>query len=123
TAGNFVDHQFAGAPAGFYADIPAGIMKGIRMLLHPWFIILFLLFSGHQIAQKLLELKHVLLDSYLDPLLLMPLLLHLVLWERRYLFNKGQSYTLPLKDIIILLVIVSVLSEYALPLWSSAFTA
>lgn len=93
------------------------------MLVNPRFIVPFLLFLGHQLAQKALGFHQAFIDSYLDPLLLMPILLHLILWERRYLFDRGADYQLPLSDIILILILVSVLTEHAFPLWNDAFTA
>lgn len=93
-----------------------------QMLVRPWFIGMLLLFSIHQIMQKVLGVNVLLLDSFLDPLLFMPILLHLVLGERRFLFKKGSYYILSWKQIICILVFVSVICEFLFPSWNDSFT-
>ncbi|MFC3197737.1 hypothetical protein ACFOET_08945 [Parapedobacter deserti] len=61
--------------------------------------------------------------SHLDPLLFMPILLQLVLLERRTVFRKGDAYVLPVLHIAILFFVVSVFAEYLFPRWSGRFTA
>ena len=92
------------------------------MLTKPWFIGILTLVAAHQVTQKMLGLNVAILDYYFDPLLFMPILLHLILWERRFLFRKGIRYVLPWNQIISTLVFVSVLCEYFFPRWSNNFT-
>lgn len=93
-----------------------------QMLVRPWFIWMLVVFSIHQIMQKVLDINILFLDSFLDPLLFMPILLHLMLWERRFLFGKGPCYILSWKRIICILVFVSVLCEFLYPYWDDSFT-
>lgn len=93
-----------------------------HMLFRPWFIGVLLLFSMHQIMQKVLGINMLLLDSFLDPLLFMPILLHLMLWERRFLFGKGSHYILSRQRIVCIWLFVSVLCELLFPYWSDRFT-
>lgn len=94
----------------------------IRMLIRPWFIGFLIVALSHQIAQKLLHFQFPLADSYLDPLLFLPILLHLFLWERRYIWKKGSSYKLKWREIFLVFIVVSVFAEYFFPIWSSSFT-
>lgn len=82
-------------------------------------IILFLL---HQYVQKIARLSFPMIDSYLDPLLFMPILLTLITWERR-LFYKNRLYHLPWTHIFGYLLLVSVLCEVVLPMWTERMTA
>ena len=93
-----------------------------KMLFRPWFIGMLALVYIHQIVQKLLGLNVPIIDSFLDPLLFMPILLHLILWEQRFLFRKGPDYVLPWKHIMFILIFVAVLCEYFFPLWNNNFT-
>lgn len=93
------------------------------LLLKPWFILMVAVGSAHQIAQKIFFVSLPWVDSYLDPLLLMPILLQLIVWERRTLFRKGPSYTLEWWRTILICVMVSVLAEMVFPMMSSKFTA
>lgn len=92
------------------------------MLTRPWFIAILTLVAAHQITQKILGLNVAILDYYFDPLLFMPILLHLILWERRFLFRKGIRYVLSWVQILSILIFVSVLCEYFFPRWSNNFT-
>lgn len=74
-------------------------------------------FFLHQFVQKIAKVKIALLDSYLDPLLAMPVLLHLITIERRIL-TKNPKYKLPLFYIILYVVIVSVLAEMVFPIFT-----
>ncbi|MDX1940114.1 MAG: hypothetical protein SFU99_06150 [Saprospiraceae bacterium] len=92
-------------------------------LRQPAFIVIAIVFAIHQLLQKILHINLPWLDHYLDPLLCMPILLTLVLAERRHLFYKGNNYQLSLKGIIIAIVILSVLFEIVFPKLTSKFTA
>lgn len=93
-----------------------------RMLIQPWFIGLLALVLIHQIVQKVLDINIPLIDSFLDPILFMPILLHLILWERRYLFGKGPGYVLSWSQMLMVLIFVSILCEYFFPQWNDKFT-
>lgn len=92
------------------------------MLLKPWFIAFLFIFLTHQILQKGLGINIQFIDSYLDPLLFLPILLHLVLWERRVLFGLDSLHVLSWQGILTITALVSVLAEYFFPLWSANFT-
>jgi hypothetical protein len=93
------------------------------MLLKPWFMVALMLLLMHQISQKILKIKIVLADSFLDPLLFLPILLHLILLERRFIIGKGQYYVLSWFRILTITAFVSVVCEILFPHWSSSFTA
>ena len=97
---------------------------GLRaMLLQPWFIGALTLALFHQLIQKGLNINLPLIDSYLDPLLFLPILLHLILFERRYLFGKGPTYVFSWAQILLIVALIAVLCEYYFPRWNDAFTA
>ena len=60
-------------------------------------------------------------DNYLDPLLLMPILLHLIKWERQWLLKR--KYTFRFVEIIVWTVSISIIAEYFFPKWNNKFTA
>lgn len=93
------------------------------MLVKPEFIIMLLLVLVHQVTQKILKLSFPRLDSYFDPLLFLPILLYLILWERRYWFGKGPHYVLSWLQIATIFVFVSIVAEYFFPRWSNDFTS
>jgi len=95
----------------------------VAPLLAPWFIVMVSVAMVHQVAQKIFGISQRWVDSYLDPVLLMPILLQLVLWERRVLFGKGPRYTLEWWRIALICVWVSFLAEVIFPMISSKFTA
>jgi len=97
--------------------------KKLTAIFQPWFVITLCIAALHQLLQKVGQFSVPLLDHYLDPLLLMPILLHLILWEKRIVFRKGNSYVLPLNYMAIILVVVSFVVEYLFPKWSTDFTA
>jgi hypothetical protein len=93
-----------------------------QMLIRPWFIGMLVVVFIHQIFQKVIGFNISIVDSFLDPLLFMPILLHLILWEQRFLFAKGSRYVLSWRRITSILVFVTVLCEYFFPRWSNSFT-
>ena len=101
------------------------IMKtGVKtMLLQPWFMGALILTTTHQVLQKILGINMRLVDSFLDPLLFLPILLQLILLERRFVFGKGAPYVLSWFQILTVTVLVSVVCELLFPRWNPAFTA
>lgn len=93
------------------------------MLLKPWFLIALSLAAAHQLLQKLWTVPINMIDSFLDPLLFIPIVLHLTLMERRFLFGKGPLYILPRLHILLIVGVVSFVCELLFPLWSDSFTA
>ncbi|TYR37502.1 hypothetical protein FXV77_05720 [Sphingobacterium phlebotomi] len=86
------------------------------------FTICAFLFILHQYLQKIAGISLPLVDSYLDPLLCMPILLHLIVWERK-LFHRRTEYTLSLSHIVGYILLVSILCEIVFPLWNEKMTA
>jgi hypothetical protein len=86
------------------------------------FIICSSLFLLHLVLQHLLKINIPLADAYLDNLLAMPVVLTLLLAERRHFFNKGISYQLPLLEIFLATAYVSAISEWLFPWISKRFT-
>lgn len=96
--------------------------SGINMLVRPWFFVLLSVAIVHQLLQKVAKVSQPLLDAYLDPLLFMPILLHLMLWERRSLFGKGPYYTLGFWRTVAIFILVGIITEIVFPSMSSKFT-
>lgn len=94
-----------------------------KMLLRPWFIAISTIALTHQVLQKVFNFNILVIDSYLDPFLFMPILLHFILMERRYIFGKGASYCLSWYQILTVILFVSIVCELLFPRWSAEFTA
>lgn len=92
------------------------------VLKSPVFIISCLLFVLHQVLQKGLEISMPFIDEYLDNLLAMPIILTLLLVERRVLFKRGKNYRLPVLDVVIATFYISLITEVLFPLLSDRFT-
>lgn len=88
----------------------------------PLFIVSCVLFVVHQVIQKVFDIHHPLIDSYLDNLVAMPIILTLLLVERIWFFKKGVTYRLPLADILLATLYVSIISEFVFPIFSKHFT-
>jgi len=70
--------------------------------------------------------KIIWLDSYLDPLLSMPIFLGFVLAERRFFYKKikrngnyNNMYTFSIFETIIIILILTLIFEEGFPRWSS----
>lgn len=98
-------------------------MRYLKKICNAWFTGMLLLVLLHQSLEKLLEIRIPVVDNYLDPLLLMPILLHLMLWERRIVFKKDLQYVFSLLEVTILFIVVSFVAEYLFPRWNAGFTA
>lgn len=85
------------------------------------FLLCVAFFLLHQIAQKTLGIGISWADSYLDPLLLMPILLQGITWERSWLLGKRIQLQIP--EIIFWTIAASILFEYFFPKWNTKFTA
>lgn len=86
------------------------------------FWICLVLFLWHQYIQKIATVSFPFLHNYLDPLLFMPILLTLVTWERRLIYNN-RSYTLPLSYIFGYFLLVSLLCEVLFPMWTDSMVS
>lgn len=80
------------------------------------------LFLIHQYLQLGVQLHIAFLDNYLDPIVLMPLLLYAVLWERRILL-RDRHLVLTYTDILGYFLLVVLIGEGLFPLISDRFTA
>lgn len=94
-----------------------------RPLQHPVFLLCAALFIAHQLLQKFVHYPLPFIDSYLDCLLCMPLLLTGLLLEHRYLVFKNAAYRLPANEIVLITFVLAVLFEWGFPMLSDAFTA
>lgn len=70
----------------------------------------FLLFWGHQFVERVWNWDCPLIDSYLDSFLCMPILLGLLLVERRFLM-QNVSFCFSLFDTLVMVVALSLLYE------------
>ncbi|MCB0707117.1 MAG: hypothetical protein KDC34_17495 [Saprospiraceae bacterium] len=82
------------------------------------FIVILLLFVGHQVLQKGLGIHLDLLDSYLDPMLGMVLLLEAWRWEQKFLFQK----TIKPLEVFVLCALSAGFFEFVLPIYHGGFT-
>ena len=89
----------------------------------------FLLFAVHQVTQKVLHIDLKWVDSYLDPLLCMPIFLGFILAERRFVLKKWKTktshnniYTFSNFELVVLVLTFSLIFEEGFPLWSNSFT-
>lgn len=94
----------------------------MKILQSPVFILCSVLFVLHQLLQKGLGLHIPYLHAYLDNFLAMPIILTLLLAERRLLFRKGNGYILTALDVLLATLYVSLISELLFPLFSDRFT-
>lgn len=81
-----------------------------------------LLFLFHQYLHNETDINITFLNNYLDPFLLMPLLLYAVLWERRIVL-KNKNMVLSYTEIFGYFVLMVLLGEVLFPLISKKFTA
>lgn len=86
------------------------------------FIFCSFLFIGHQYLERIAEMQIAVLDNYLDPLLVMPILLWLVTYERR-LIHRRPDYKLPVLHILGFVVLVAFLAELVFPLFTDKLIA
>ena len=93
------------------------------VLRSPVFIICLVLFLLHQFLQKILSISLPFPDSYLDNIVAMPIILTLLLAERRWLFKKGSNYQIPVIDTVVATLYIIFISEVFFPLLSQKFTA
>lgn len=80
-------------------------------------------FLLHQFVEKYLSIRISLLDNYLDPLLFMPILLSLVLWERRWWLKSNRNYVLPITHVWGYCLITIILAEILFPKLNPSFKA
>jgi putative effector of murein hydrolase LrgA (UPF0299 family) len=95
----------------------------MAILKSPVFLICCALFVLHQFLQKVLGVAVPGIDPYLDSFLAMPILLTLLVAERRVLFKRGETYCLTVLEILITTLFVAVVAELLFPALSDRFTA
>ena len=79
------------------------------------------LFLVHQVLQKFMNISVPLIDNYLDPLLFMPILLHLIKLEREFFLKR--KYTFSIWQIILWTIAMSIVAEYFFPKWNPKFVS
>jgi len=94
----------------------------MELFKSPVFIVCLLLFLLHQVFQKILDINIPFADRYLDALLAMPVILTLLLAEKRWLWKKDKSYRLTPLTIIIATLYIIVIVEVIFPWLSDQFT-
>lgn len=94
----------------------------MSILKSPVFIICCVLFLLHQLLQKVFNIAMPLIDQYADVLLAMPIILTLLVLERRLLFRRGNNYRLTILEVVIATLFVAFVSEVLFPAFSDSFT-
>lgn len=105
---------FGRTPADFYFGLMSSRYQVRARVLFAMCAGLFVL---HQVGQKIVGISLPLIDSYLDPLLCMPILLQLITWERQ-LFHRSNTYILPRSHIFGYFLLISIVCEWVLPRWN-----
>ncbi len=95
----------------------------MKTLLHPAFILVFIIFLLHQVAEKIFAYHIPFFDNYLDPFLCTPIMLTFLLFERRVFFKEGEGFILSVLEIIVATIGMICISEILFPYLSSQFTA
>lgn len=95
----------------------------MSILKAPVFILCLSLFLLHQFLQKVLAVQIPFVDPYLDSFLAMPILLTLLVVERRLLFRKESGYCLKVWDVVIATIFIAFVVEVVFPAVSDRFTA
>jgi len=101
-----------------------------KLLQSPLWMGSVLLLLTHQLFQKILPFKIPVLDNWLDPLLSMPILLGLILMERRWFlkhYSQGDlkspcEYKFSKLETVITVLFFAIIFEFLFPKWSNEFT-
>lgn len=99
------------------------IKLGFCHFRNAWFLLALSLFLIHLILERGLNWKIPFWDNYGDPIVFMPIFLHFILWEDRFVRKKGTQYILSWKKSLFWWVIISIIVEYFFPKWTDGFTA
>lgn len=94
-----------------------------RPLYSVVFLVCCAMFVAHQLTQRILHISIPFADSYLDSFLATPILLTLLLVERRAIFRYGREYTLSISEICLVTALVACVGEVLFPALSDEFTA
>jgi len=95
----------------------------LNYILKPWFLIICVIVLLHQILEKIGHIYIPFISAYLDPLLMMPIVLHLSLWERRLFFYKNIRFIFSPFDLAIYWIVISLITEILFPLLNKYFVA
>jgi hypothetical protein len=90
----------------------------MEILRQPTWYIPFVIFLLHQFIQYILGWSTPWVDAYLDPLLALPILFGLLLFERRLIFGVHR---LSLFEVSLASVVLMVIFEEGFPRWEPAF--
>jgi hypothetical protein len=91
-----------------------------QLFKNPVFVLLLILFLGHQVGQKWLGLNMPWVDHFFDPWAGTALLASGLLLERQYRFGTRR---LPALEVGALVLLVILTFEWLAPLWHHGFTA
>lgn len=97
--------------------------KEFKPLFSVVFITCCILFLAHQITQRVLHVRIPFADNYIDNFLATPILLTLLLVERRTLFRYGGHYTLSALEVCLATAFIAVVGEVVFPYLSQNFTS
>lgn len=89
-----------------------------KRLVHYSFWIPLLLFTAHQISQKLYSISTPFLDNYLDPFCFTSIVFPLLQLERKYIFKQKK---ITFYESLFYLLALSICCEYILPIVSAEF--
>ena len=87
------------------------------------FLTCFTMFVAHQVTQRILYTPIPFADNYLDSFVAMPILLTLLMVERRVLFRYDPNYRLSISEIILGTLLVAGVGELVFPAFSNEFTS
>jgi len=96
-------------------------MQALFQILPKFWWLSLALFILHQFVEKIMHWHLPIVDSYLDPLLSMPIILGIHLAERRVLFDEKKDFILPIFEVIVILVFFALIFEWGLPHWFDGF--
>lgn len=97
----------------------------MKIFQYPAWLFCALLFIAHQVFQKILGWNFDILDSYLDPLLCLPIFMGMMLAERRFFLKKinyNKVYTFSFLETIVIAIVLSIVFEEGFSRWSDQFT-
>ncbi len=93
------------------------MMKAIPKL---WWVV-FSLFLIHQITEKIFDFHIAFFDSFLDPFLSIPIILGIHLTERRLIFERNINFKLPLFEVLVITIFLSLVFEFIFPKYFEGF--
>lgn len=94
----------------------------MQLIKSPIFIICSVLFIIHQVLIIYFDVRMPMVDSYLDNLLAMPIILTLLLVERKYIFRWKNYERLSFVEVVAATVFIIIVAEVVFPLLSNDFT-